>query len=222
MRQKGAIEDAQGAKFQTLTKADWAFWLLWGAGDINCPQRRQSSRTLIINRAGLTKEHSRAKNSAPTGSMPPKTGVSSRFFPCCSIRRAPASRIIAVAEPPGRPIHCQRKCGHGGFVCDRDRPEGYSGFGTRQRRLSGLRGRNSPQIEYFSREDIPVTVGLVIDNSGTMGPKRTEVIVSSLAFARSSNPEDQMFVVNFNENVSFGLPDNMPFTDKMDQWSCTV
>ena len=40
------------------------------------------------------------------------------------------------------------------------------------------------QIEYFSREDIPVTVGLVIDNSGTMGPKRSEVIVSSLAFAR--------------------------------------
>lgn len=73
------------------------------------------------------------------------------------------------------------------------------------------------QIEYFSREDIPVTVGLVIDNSGTMGPRRSEVIVSSLAFAHSSNPEDQMFVVNFNENVSFGLPDNMPFTDKMDQ-----
>jgi len=60
-------------------------------------------------------------------------------------------------------------------------------------------------------------VGLVIDNSGTMGPRRSQVIVSALAFARSSNPEDQMFVVNFNENVSFGLPDNMPFTDKMDQ-----
>jgi Ca-activated chloride channel family protein len=36
-------------------------------------------------------------------------------------------------------------------------------------------------------------------------------------FARSSNPEDQMFVVNFNENVSFSLPDNMPFTDKVAQ-----
>ena len=73
------------------------------------------------------------------------------------------------------------------------------------------------EIEYFSREDMPVTVGLVIDNSGTMGPKRTEVITSALVFARSSNPEDQMFVVHFNENVSFGLPTNMPFTDKVDQ-----
>jgi Ca-activated chloride channel family protein len=73
------------------------------------------------------------------------------------------------------------------------------------------------QIEYFSHEDIPVTVGLVIDNSGTMEPKRREVIASALAFARSSNPEDQMFVILFNETVSFGLPDNLPFTDKMDQ-----
>lgn len=73
------------------------------------------------------------------------------------------------------------------------------------------------QVEYFSHEDIPITVGLVVDNSGTMGPKRREVIASALAFARSSNPEDQMFVVNFNEKVSFGLPANMPFTDKMDQ-----
>ena len=70
------------------------------------------------------------------------------------------------------------------------------------------------QIESFSHEDIPVTVGLVVDNSGSMGPKRPEVISAILSFARSSNAEDQMFVVTFNENVSFGLPDGTPFTDK--------
>jgi Ca-activated chloride channel homolog len=73
------------------------------------------------------------------------------------------------------------------------------------------------QIERFSRQDMPVTVGLVIDNSGTMGPKRPEVITSALVFARSSNSEDQMFVVNFNEKVSFGLPNKMPFTDNIVQ-----
>ena len=73
------------------------------------------------------------------------------------------------------------------------------------------------QIDYFSHEDIPVTVGLVVDNSGSMRPKRPEVIAAALAFARSSNPQDQMFVVNFNENVSFGLPDNTPFTDQAGQ-----
>ena len=72
-------------------------------------------------------------------------------------------------------------------------------------------------IKYFSREDVPVTVGLVIDNSGSMRPKRADVIAASLAFARSSNPQDQMFVVNFNEKVSFGLPANMAFTDQVAQ-----
>jgi VWFA-related protein len=69
-------------------------------------------------------------------------------------------------------------------------------------------------IEYYSHEDIPVTVGLVLDNSGSMAPKRAEVSAAALAFARSSNPQDQMFVVNFNEHVTFGLPADTPFTDK--------
>lgn len=73
------------------------------------------------------------------------------------------------------------------------------------------------QIKFFSHEDIPVTVGLVIDNSGSMKSKRADVIAAALAFARSSNPQDQMFVVNFNERVSFGLPDNIPFTDQVAQ-----
>jgi Ca-activated chloride channel family protein len=72
-------------------------------------------------------------------------------------------------------------------------------------------------IKYFSHEDVPVTVGLVIDNSGSMGPKRRDVVAAALVFARSSNPQDQMFVVNFNERVSFGLPGNTPFADQVPQ-----
>jgi Ca-activated chloride channel homolog len=68
-------------------------------------------------------------------------------------------------------------------------------------------------IESFSHEDIPATVGLVIDNSGSMSPKRGEVVSSAMRFTRSSNRRDQFFVVNFNEKVSFGLPLNTPFTD---------
>jgi len=69
------------------------------------------------------------------------------------------------------------------------------------------------QIESFSHEDVPVTIGLVIDTSGSMRPKRPEVIAAAMAFARASNPDDQIFVVNFNEHVSMGLPENMPFTN---------
>jgi Ca-activated chloride channel family protein len=72
-------------------------------------------------------------------------------------------------------------------------------------------------IKHFSHEDVPVTVGLVVDNSGSMKAKRHDVIAAALAFARSSNPQDQMFVVNFNEKVSFGLPANTAFTDQTAQ-----
>jgi Ca-activated chloride channel homolog len=73
------------------------------------------------------------------------------------------------------------------------------------------------QIESFSHEDIPVTIGLVIDNSGSMRPKHSDVIGAALAFARSSNPKDEIFVVNFNEHVSMGLPSNSPFTSNAAQ-----
>ena len=73
------------------------------------------------------------------------------------------------------------------------------------------------QIKYFSQEDIPVTVGLVVDSSGSMRTKRSEVISAALVFARSSNSDDQMFVTSFNEHVSFGLPPDMPFTGDADQ-----
>jgi Ca-activated chloride channel homolog len=72
-------------------------------------------------------------------------------------------------------------------------------------------------IKYFSQEDVPVTVGLVVDNSGSMKSKRQDVIAAAVAFARSSNPQDQMFVVNFNEKVSLGLPGDIAFTDQVTQ-----
>src|ERR1700676_2024248 len=61
------------------------------------------------------------------------------------------------------------------------------------------------QIESFSHEDVPVTVGLVIDNSGSMRSKRSDVINAALAFASSGNPEDKVFVVNLNDIFRWGL-----------------
>ena len=71
------------------------------------------------------------------------------------------------------------------------------------------------ELSHFSNSDQPVTVGLVVDNSGSMVHKRSEVITAGLAFAHESNPNDQFFVVNFNDSVARGLPPNMPFTDNL-------
>ena len=73
------------------------------------------------------------------------------------------------------------------------------------------------RIEHFSSEDMPVTVGILVDNSGSMKSTHADAIVAALAFARTSNPHDQMFVVNFGEHASLGLPANTPFTDRRDQ-----
>jgi Ca-activated chloride channel homolog len=73
------------------------------------------------------------------------------------------------------------------------------------------------QIESFSHDDVPVTIGLVIDNSGSMRSKHPDVVAAAMAFVRSSNPADQIFVVNFNEHVSMGLPANVPFTSNSAQ-----
>jgi Ca-activated chloride channel homolog len=71
----------------------------------------------------------------------------------------------------------------------------------------------SPQvIRVFDHEDVPVAVGLAVDNSGSMNRKRKDVTAAALAFVHSSNPRDEMFVVNFNERVSFGLPDTQLFS----------
>jgi Ca-activated chloride channel family protein len=69
-------------------------------------------------------------------------------------------------------------------------------------------------LTVFRHEDVPVTVGLIVDHSGSMRPKLTDVVEAARRFARSSNPEDQMFVVNFNENVTLGLPRGISLTNQ--------
>ena len=54
-------------------------------------------------------------------------------------------------------------------------------------------------ITSFRHEDIPVAMGIVIDNSGSMREKRDKVNKAALNLVRSSNPDDQVFVVNFND-----------------------
>jgi Ca-activated chloride channel homolog len=55
------------------------------------------------------------------------------------------------------------------------------------------------KITSFRNEDIPVALGIVIDNSGSMREKRPQVNAAAISLVRSSNPQDKVFVVNFNE-----------------------
>jgi len=57
------------------------------------------------------------------------------------------------------------------------------------------------QIKVFKREDVPVSMGLVIDNSGSMREKRAKVEAAALALVKESNPQDEVFIVNFNDEA---------------------
>jgi VWFA-related protein len=77
-------------------------------------------------------------------------------------------------------------------------------------------------ISLFDHTDIPVTVGLVVDSSGSMLPNRDEVAEAAKDFLTSSNTQDQVFVVNFNEKASLGLPAYVPFTSDVAQLEAAV
>jgi len=68
---------------------------------------------------------------------------------------------------------------------------------------------NRPQTpKFFLDEDAPVTIGLVIDSSGSMGRARGRVIAAATEFVESSNPRDEIFALVFNDEVHKVFGDN--------------
>jgi VWFA-related protein len=62
------------------------------------------------------------------------------------------------------------------------------------------------QIKIFKREDVPVSLGIVIDDSGSMSTKRTRVEAAAMAMVRESNPQDEVCIVNFNDDAFLDVP----------------
>jgi len=67
-------------------------------------------------------------------------------------------------------------------------------------------------IKVFRREDVPVSLGLIVDNSGSMRDKRAKVESAALALVRDSNPDDEVFIVNFNDEAFLDNPHGKDFT----------
>ena len=61
-------------------------------------------------------------------------------------------------------------------------------------------------IKKFLREDVPVSMGLIVDNSGSMRTKRQRVEAAALALVKASNPQDEVFIVNFNDEAYLDTP----------------
>jgi VWFA-related protein len=77
---------------------------------------------------------------------------------------------------------------------------------------------NRPQpLSFFETSDAPATVGLVIDNSTSMSRRREAIVAAGVSFVAASHPEDELFTINFNENVWPGLPAGRYFTSDREE-----
>jgi VWFA-related protein len=112
---------------------------------------------------------------------------------------APASTISVRSELVALPVRVTDS--HGNVVS-----------GLTQDAFSVLEDGRPQKLTLFQQEDAPVTVGLVVDHSRSMGPKLAEVTAAVSAFAHSSNPQDEMFVVDFNDDVWLQILSGKPFT----------
>jgi len=84
--------------------------------------------------------------------------------------------------------------------------------GLRQQNFTVYEDTHPQTIRLFNHNDSPVAIGLVVDTSGSMRRKHAAVLAAAKAFARNSNPQDQLFVVSFNEKVTLGLGGSKPFS----------
>jgi VWFA-related protein len=71
--------------------------------------------------------------------------------------------------------------------------------------------RAEQAITVFKHEDIPVSLGLVIDNSRSIEPRKQRLDAAALSFVRKGNPEDETFIVHFDDTVRL----NRDFTDSI-------
>ena len=72
--------------------------------------------------------------------------------------------------------------------------------GLKQEDFRVLEDKVEQKMSVFRQEDVPVSMGLVIDNSGSMRDKRPQVNAAALTLVKTSNPKDEAFVVNFNDD----------------------
>jgi Ca-activated chloride channel homolog len=140
--------------------------------------------------------------SSQPASSPPKSDASP------PAQETPQGQEPGV-EPPGFVFHAdvQEVLLHATVIDDKQRM-----ITTLDKNAFSVFEDGKPQvIKSFRHEDIPISLGIVIDNSGSMREKRAKVNKAALNLVRASNPQDEVFVVNFSDEFFL----DQPFTSKI-------
>jgi len=170
--------------------------------------------TLILLSLGLGSLRVAAQNTTPPEAPPRSSQPAS----------APAPAAGAGQQPPQQPPPSGQEPGtdSGTFVFHSDVQEVLlhaTVIDDKQRIITNLEQNaftvfedGKPQvIKSFRHEDIPISLGIVIDNSGSMREKRAKVAKAAVNLIRASNPQDEVFVVNFSDEYYL----DQPFTNRI-------
>lgn len=99
---------------------------------------------------------------------------------------------------------------------------GHSVSGLKQQDFQVYENGKPQAISVFIDNDAPVTVGLLVDCSGSMKENRSKVVEAAKDFLQFSNPQDQIFVVDFNQTPELGLSPDTPFTSSVGELQAAV
>src|SRR5438093_3941941 len=175
----------------------------------NCGRPRGFPRSACIPRPVIT---------------PPATDYFRRLFPAlrrfflllCAAAVLGSSAFAQIPVPPPPPPGQDSNVGKQGskIILNVDLVVLHTTvIDDRQRFADGLKPENfrvfedkvEQKLSVFKREDVPVSMGLVIDNSGSMRDKRPRVNEAAITLVQASNPQDEAFVVNFNDDFYLDL-----------------
>ena len=101
-------------------------------------------------------------------------------------------------------------------VSVKDRDGGFA-LGLSKDNFAVFENGAAQPITVFAANDVPVTVGILVDESLSMTPKRADVLSAAETFIAARNRQDEVFVLNFNDAVKRGLPDGVLFSDDLDR-----
>jgi Ca-activated chloride channel family protein len=68
------------------------------------------------------------------------------------------------------------------------------------------------EVVYFAEQDVPISIGVIFDLSGSMSDKIDKSRLAALQFFRTANPQDEFFLVDFNDRAQLVSP----FTSDID------
>ena len=116
---------------------------------------------------------------------------------CCSLLTSSFSGSVSAQDRPTFKAGSELVVLH---VSVRDRSGRYISGLTRDA-FTVIDDAKPQTLEMFSSDEVPASVGFLIDNSNSMRPSRERVVAASVAFAQHSYPQDEIFVLTFNEAV---------------------